>query len=29
MRCIREENKKSNKQIIDKVLVQMSLLMLY
>jgi hypothetical protein len=28
-RCIREEDYKSNNRIIDKVLVQMSLLLLY
>jgi hypothetical protein len=29
MRCIREEDNKSNKQVMDKLLVQMPLLVLY
>jgi hypothetical protein len=29
MRCIREEDNKSNKQVTDKLLIQMSLLVLY
>jgi hypothetical protein len=29
MRCIREEDNKSNKQVMDKLLIQMSLLVLY
>jgi hypothetical protein len=28
-RCIREEDNKSNKQVMDKLLIQMSLLVLY
>jgi hypothetical protein len=29
MRCIREEDNKLNKQVMDKLLIQMSLLVLY
>jgi hypothetical protein len=29
MRCIKEEDNKSNKQVIAKLLIQMSLLVLY